>query len=214
MWMTHNGGTEKLRFLVLPDLVNIRKANSSKSVNIQGLGEVIIKDDPEAIIVSFSSFFPAAPFPGIQVEPDEFVTPNRLKDIITVWQKSDKPVHWFVTGMTTGLHFRIEDFPYFERGGDVGTLHYTLVLKEYRTVKIRSVELKQEKAVVPAPAPARVDNRVAPRTHTVVKGDNLWKIARTYYGGTGSDWNKIYDANKDKIKNPNLIYPGQVFTIP
>lgn len=49
--------------------------------------------------------------------------------------------------------------------------------------------------------------------YTVVKGDCLWNIAKKFYG-SGSQYSKIYNANRDKIKNPNLIYPGQVFIIP
>lgn len=51
------------------------------------------------------------------------------------------------------------------------------------------------------------------RTYTVKKGDCLWNIAKKYYG-KGSLYTKIYEANRDKIKNPNLIYPGQVLKIP
>ena len=52
------------------------------------------------------------------------------------------------------------------------------------------------------------------KTYTVKKGDCLWNIAKKFYG-KGSDYTKIYNANKGTIgKNPNLIYPGQVFTIP
>lgn len=51
--------------------------------------------------------------------------------------------------------------------------------------------------------------------YTVVKGDYLWKIAKKKdYYGNGFAWPKIYKANRDKIKNPDLIYPKQVFTIP
>ena len=51
-------------------------------------------------------------------------------------------------------------------------------------------------------------------TYTVKKGDSLWKIAKQLCG-SGADWKKIYEANKDVIGgNPNLIYPGQTFTIP
>jgi nucleoid-associated protein YgaU len=51
--------------------------------------------------------------------------------------------------------------------------------------------------------------------HTVVKGDCLWCIAReNRYYGNGFAWPKIYDANRDKIKDPDLIYPGQEFKIP
>ncbi|HET9886231.1 MAG TPA: LysM peptidoglycan-binding domain-containing protein [bacterium] len=50
--------------------------------------------------------------------------------------------------------------------------------------------------------------------HTVVSGDWLSKLARTYYDGNWRAWTKIYEANRDQIKNPNLIYPRQVFSIP
>ncbi len=54
-----------------------------------------------------------------------------------------------------------------------------------------------------------------PSTHTVVKGECLWIISgydRIY--GNPLKWPLIYKANKDRIKHPDLIYPGQVFIIP
>ena len=50
-------------------------------------------------------------------------------------------------------------------------------------------------------------------SYTVKSGDSLSKIAKHLYGDANS-WHKIYDANRDKIKNPDLIQPGQVLTIP
>ena len=49
--------------------------------------------------------------------------------------------------------------------------------------------------------------------YTVQKGDSLWKIAQKTLG-SGAKWSAIYEANKDNIKNPSLIYPGQVFHLP
>lgn len=45
------------------------------------------------------------------------------------------------------------------------------------------------------------------------RGDNLWSIARRVYG-TGLKFTTIYKANKDQIRNPSRIYPGQVFDLP
>ncbi|WP_417691874.1 LysM peptidoglycan-binding domain-containing protein [Roseibium sp.] len=45
------------------------------------------------------------------------------------------------------------------------------------------------------------------------KGDNLWNIARRLYG-TGYRYTTIYQANQTQIRNPDLIYPGQVFLTP
>ena len=49
--------------------------------------------------------------------------------------------------------------------------------------------------------------------YVVVAGDTLWRIAQKYYG-TGFAWDKIYAANKGVIKNPKMIYVGQVLLIP
>ncbi len=66
-----------------------------------------------------------------------------------------------------------------------------------------------------APAPAQTSSMGANsgRTYTVVEGDSLSKIAKHQYGDANK-WHAIYEANRDKIKNPDLIHPGQVFTIP
>ena len=53
----------------------------------------------------------------------------------------------------------------------------------------------------------------AGRSYTVQKGDSLSKIAKREYGDA-QQWRKIYEANRDLIANPDLIYPGQVFRIP
>ncbi len=51
--------------------------------------------------------------------------------------------------------------------------------------------------------------------YTVVRGDCLWKIAKKpMFYGNGFAWPNIYKANRDKIKNPNLIFPKQEFKIP
>lgn len=48
---------------------------------------------------------------------------------------------------------------------------------------------------------------------TIVRGDNLWNIARGTLGN-GERFTAIYEANRNQIRDPNLIYPGQVFVIP
>ena len=57
------------------------------------------------------------------------------------------------------------------------------------------------------PAPA------TERLYTVVKGDTLSKIAKSFYGNANK-WKALFEANHDQIKNPDLIKPGQVLKIP
>ncbi len=47
----------------------------------------------------------------------------------------------------------------------------------------------------------------------VVEGNSLWRIARRTYG-QGTRYMLIVEANREQIKDPDLIYPGQVFELP
>jgi nucleoid-associated protein YgaU len=51
------------------------------------------------------------------------------------------------------------------------------------------------------------------RWYTVVKGDNLSKIAKQHYGDANK-YPAIFEANKPMLKHPDMIYPGQVLRIP
>ena len=51
------------------------------------------------------------------------------------------------------------------------------------------------------------------QTHVVVSGDTLSKIAQQYYGDPAL-YDKIFQANRDVLKDPNRIFPGQKLKIP
>jgi nucleoid-associated protein YgaU len=72
-----------------------------------------------------------------------------------------------------------------------------------------------EPAAAPT-APQAADQNagsVQSQTYTVQKDDTLQKISKKIFGSYGK-WYKIYEANKSKIKNPNILKPGTVLTIP
>ncbi len=54
---------------------------------------------------------------------------------------------------------------------------------------------------------------VTPQAITIVPGNNLWRIAQRIYG-EGMRYTVIYQANRGQIRDPDLIYPGQVFVLP
>jgi nucleoid-associated protein YgaU len=58
---------------------------------------------------------------------------------------------------------------------------------------------------------AGVDSKIA--TTVVSRGDSLWRISRVTYGA-GTRYAVVYKANRDQIRNPNRIYPGQRFALP
>jgi nucleoid-associated protein YgaU len=68
--------------------------------------------------------------------------------------------------------------------------------------------------VAAAPLPAVVAPSVPQPTKIVIQpGNNLWTISRELYG-YGRNYTVIYEANKDQIRDPRLIFPGQIITAP
>lgn len=68
-------------------------------------------------------------------------------------------------------------------------------------------EVKADQLQLTEPAAAQVEY------YTIASGDTLWAIAQRFLGN-GNDYPKIFEANKEVIKDPNLIYPGQKIRIP
>ncbi len=67
--------------------------------------------------------------------------------------------------------------------------------------------------ILPGFASAQQVERTPPATHEVVAGETLWDLARRFYGNPW-EWRRIYEANQDRIRDPDVILPGQVLTIP
>ena len=72
---------------------------------------------------------------------------------------------------------------------------------------LRGVEKVNDENLLAPPAEEKTE------FYTVQRGDTLSKIAKRYYGN-GAKYPVIFEANKEVIKNPDLIYPGQTLRIP
>jgi len=66
---------------------------------------------------------------------------------------------------------------------------------------------------VPTLVGVTTGNRTTSGQAIIRRGDNLWTIARRVYG-EGIRYTQIFEANADQIRDPDLIYPGQVFDLP
>ena len=109
---------------------------------------------------------------------------------------------------------------HFEQTGELARALYLFQEAQRRDPNLgeasQAIERVQNQINAAAqPAASDPSGATAPeaRTYTVQSGDTLWAIAERFYGN-GSEWNKIQDANRDQIQNPDMIQPGQVLTIP
>lgn len=99
-----------------------------------------------------------------------------------------------------------------------GSAEYRAALKneqELKALEAKEAEVKTEKSVCPDDA-AQKEVKAEPEipmSYIVRKNDNLWNIAKAIYG-KGEKWTVIFEANKEKIKDPNKLKPGLELLIP
>ena len=120
-----------------------------------------------------------------------------------------------LTAVTTGVHTLRAD--QIDPGGKVTSRAETPFQRE-EPAKVAAVPLTPDTTSADATSPAAAPTAVAaPKTKaeiiTVQPGFTLWAIARASYGD-GLFYVRVYEANKDQIRDPDLIYPGQIFTVP
>lgn len=118
----------------------------------------------------------------------------------------------------TNMRVSVEDYNITEDAKNGLDVSVDVNLKQWRdygtkTVTVEQPKQSQQKQTVTVTKERDASTAPKTKTHTVKKGDTLWALAAKYYG-SGAQYTKIYNANKDKISNPNLIYVGQVLTIP
>ena len=118
----------------------------------------------------------------------------------------------------TNMKVSVEDYNIVEEAKEGLDVSVDVNLKQWRaygtkTFTVEKPAAKNKKATVSVKKERDASTAPKTKTYTVKKGDTLWAIASKYYG-SGAQYTKIYKANTDKISNPNLIYPGRVFTIP
>lgn len=205
--------SDKIMLPVNPESFAFTEKHNNTSVNVNSIGEVNLLGKRDLKTGTISSHFPKrdrnyANNSGRQA-PYTYI--NKLLS----WKSSGKPIQLIITGTKINFQVTIETLKYGEQDG-TGDVYYDLTLKEYRAVEIKKTKLKKtkkKKTTKKKSKPKRPAAKKKTKTYTVKSGDCLWNIAKRFYGN-GAQYTKIYNANRGKIKNPNLIYPGQVLTIP
>lgn len=222
-----------------PSSLNVKINNKNETITLINEGEVNIPKLPGLTEISFTARIPQTQYPfasklkSAAVYTDKFkalkLSKKNFKLTISRPQIANRKANGYGSSVFT---VTLEDYTIKENAEEGLDLLIDLNFKEYVPYSTKvykkvqkpntdgeKTELKKATNTIAKPASTN-------KSYTVVKGDNLWKIARKFYGGTGSNWKIIYDANKDIIEstakkygkksssNGWWIYPGTKLTIP
>jgi nucleoid-associated protein YgaU len=227
------------KFPVNPEEIEINSIQAVSKYEVLKLGQVAVPTHMELREYSFEAEFPHVPYhyvvtSGVDAkkrkedyivnEAVNFRDADYYLDVFSEWRENLIPVSFIAkneTGKEIVTLVLIEELSIIEKAGEEGDKYIKFKLLEYKNfskkpadeiVHIKSANkksiVKKKKGIItPAITPKSVGYYV------VQAGDSLWSIAKRQYGD-GSKCNIIYNANKDKIKNPGLIRIGWKLKIP
>ena len=227
--MKHKGYSVYLKKCLLPvtpDKITIKINGNNKTVNLINDGEINILKKAGLTDIEFEAEIPQVKH-AYAVYKSGFKTAGYFLNIFEKLKVKRKPFSFIVCRRTpkgkkllnTNMRVSLEDYKITEDAKNGFDFKVKFSLKQWKdygtkTVKIKVKESKPKATVEPQRETDNSPTPVTVQTYTVVSGDCLWGIAKKFYGD-GSRYSVIYDANKNVIGgNPNLIYPGQVLTIP
>ncbi|WP_027399101.1 LysM peptidoglycan-binding domain-containing protein [Anaerovorax odorimutans] len=215
VFFDYNGNTYKLP--VNPEQIEVKSSLATEKYNVLELGQIVEPTNAELKGYSFECEFPYNYIHYAQ-NRNGFKNSDYYLNLFEKWRKEKVHIRFIVKngiGENIDTLALITELNITEKAGEEGDKYVSFNLIEYKEYgkKSKVIQTSSTTATIEKTKSVADVNPKANKTYTVVKGDSLWRIAKIYYGN-GLQYPKIYNANKDKIKNPSLIYPGQVFTIP
>ena len=212
-----------------PAKLELKIDNKNKTYDLINYSEINVLKNPGLTTIEFEILLPNVKYPyaiynnGFQnakyyLEILEKLKVNRSAfQFIVVRRFPDNKAIY-----DTNIKVSLEDYTITDTTDEGFDNKVKIKLKQYReySTKTINITIKQYQQPVVNRTVTNDDTKniasasnTSGQYYTVNRGDCLWYIAKKFYGN-GSKYTTIYNANKDKIKNPNLIYPNQILWIP
>ena len=204
---------------ITPSRITVRhKGRNQRTALIDG-GELTHLRKGDGAELSLSLCLPRQVYPFARYERG-FIPPEVFLDRLLSLREDKRPFRFICARFApsgrlltdTNLRVSLEDLQIVENAEDGDDVTIAVTLREYQEFSTTKVAEEGQRIVIEGPG-RETDNSPKGGTHTVVRGDTLWGIARKHLGD-GSRYREIFERNRDQIQNPNLIFPGQVLRLP
>ena len=218
-------GSMRFEFPSLPSEITVGNGANHRSYKIIGLGDVQIPKGTNSEQISWESVFYGPSKQG-EAMMQTYMDPLQCVNILEGFRDSGTPLTVMCTGVGINRDMTISDFQWKPYGGH-GNIRYSIIFTQWKSQQVK-VNRNAETNHAPNSAADTPEGRPEPppaQNYTIKSGDTLWAIAQKKLGG-GSNWQKLYNANKDVIEaaakkhgkkssdNGHWIYPGTTLTIP
>lgn len=217
----------QFQFPSLPEMIKIKGSANYQEYDIIKKGTYAFPAGFDIRTFQWSGYFWGKTRQNDRSLNRKWMAPMACANKLKAWMEKGTVLNLVISGGGINKDVTIKSLDCTQMGGN-GDMEYSITLVLYRPLKIYTTdELGTDtKKTTKKKTVAREETKPKKKQYTVVYGDNLWSIAMEYYGGSGEDWKKIYDANKEIIEstakkhgysssdNGWWIFPGCVLVIP
>ncbi|SFF23184.1 LysM domain-containing protein [Paenibacillus algorifonticola] len=224
IWLSWDNKADELQLPVNPSSIEVGEGSNTATYDIEKVGEISVIKSPKLTSYSFDGLFPARNYPFSAAPVLAPMTRRGLKFnpyvyYLEKWRRSKRPIRFVLVTDRYEINTAcsIESFTWQESGGSGGDIEYTLTLKRYFFYAATPVEVNQAgdngETTVTKKEPERANEKVQPKTYTVVKGDTLWIIAKKQLGN-GDRWKEIQKLNNISDADLKKLQVGKVLKLP
>ncbi len=210
---------------VAPESIRMKVNNQNKTLNLINQGEFSIVKKAGLTDIDFDLLLPNVEYPFATYD-EGFQNAKHYLEYFEQLKTGKKKVQFIVSRQlpngkvlySTNLTVTLEEYTAEDSVDEGFDVNCSVSLKQYVPFETKTAKIKTKKKKKKVKKKKNRQKKATPsknKKYTVVKGDCLWAIARKFYGD-GTKYTKIKDANASLLKgrSPNLIYPGDVLTIP
>lgn len=205
---------------ITPEKVQLKIKNQNKTLQLISGYEINQLMPPGLTEVEFDVLLPQVRYPFARYL-NGFVPARDFLEKFKALKNGGQPFRFVLTRTDSSgeviyhnnLRVSLEEYTITEDAKEAPDVLVSVKLKRYLDYGTIHLEM-QENGQAEGPGTDRpTENAPQAKSYTVQAGDCLWNIAKKALGN-GARYTEIYALNRDKIQNPNLIYPGQVLTLP
>lgn len=216
---------DKTLLPVTPSKLQLKIGGQNKTYTLIDGTEINVLKSAKLTEITFDVLIPSVQYGFATYKNGKFISASQFLKVFEELKTKKKAFQFIVNRklpngkilFDTNMKVSLEDYTIKEDVKEGFDILVSVKLLQYRdfSTKTCDIQFKTSKPTITVNQTRPTGNNAPglPTTHKVVSGESLWSIAKKYYGD-GSLMYGIYNANKDKIKDPNLIYAGQVLTIP